>query len=142
MNFDLNQYLGKWYEIARIKNNFQPDMEQVTAQYNLIRDNYIEIINSGLIGDKPFQIIGRAVPTDKDKTLKIHFPPDIYSYYNILFVDDNYQYALVSGNSKDYLWILSRTPELDKNIVDKLIDIAKKEDFNTNDLIFTKQVLD
>lgn len=142
MNFDLNQYLGKWYEIARIKNNFQPDMEQVTAQYNLIRDNYIEIINSGLIGDKPFQIIGRAVPTDNERTLKVHFAPDIYSYYNILFVDDNYQYALVSGNSKDYLWILSRTPELDKNIVDKLIDIAKKEDFNINDLIFTKQVLD
>lgn len=142
MNFDINQYLGKWYEIARIKNNFQPDMKQVTAQYNLIRDNYIEIINSGLIGNKPFQIIGRAVPTDKDKTLKIHFEPDVYSYYNILFVDDNYQYALVSGNSKDYLWILSRTPELDKNITDKLIDIAKENDFNVNDILFTKQVLD
>ena len=142
MKFDINQYLGKWYEIARIENEFQPKMEQVTAQYNLIRENYIEIINSGYIKNKQVQIIGRAVPSDKETTLKIHFAPDVYSFYNILFVDDNYQYALVSGNSKDYLWILSRTPELDKNIVDKLIDIAKKEDFKTTDLIFTKQVLD
>ena len=142
MKFDINQYLGKWYEIARIENEFQPKMEQVTAQYNLIRENYIEIINSGYIKNKQIQIIGRAVPSDKETTLKIHFAPDVYSFYNILFVDDNYQYALVSGNSKDYLWILSRTPELDKNIVDKLIDIAKKEDFKTSDLIFTKQVLD
>ena len=142
MKFDINQYLGKWYEIARIENEFQPKMEQVTAQYNLIRENYIEIINSGYFNDKLVHTIGRAVPTDNERTLKVHFQPDIYSFYNILFVDDNYQYALVSGNSKDYLWILSRTPELDKNIVDKLIDIAKKEDFNTSDLIFTKQVLD
>lgn len=142
MKFDINKYLGKWYEIARIENEFQPKMEQVTAQYNLIRENYIEIINSGYFNDKLVHTIGRAVPTDNERTLKVYFQPDIYSFYNILFVDDNYQYALVSGNSKDYLWILSRTPDLDKNIVDKLIDIAKKEDFNTSDLIFTKQVLD
>ena len=74
--------------------------------------------------------------------MKVHFQPDIYSFYNILFVDDNYQYALVSGNSKNYLWILSRTPELDKNITDKLIDIAKENGFNVNDIVFTKQVLD
>lgn len=142
MKFDINQYLGKWYEIARIENKFQPKMEQVTAQYNLIRENYIEIINSGYIKNKQIQIIGRAVPSDKETTLKIHFAPDVYSYYNILFVDDNYQYALVSGNSKEYLWILSRTPELDKNITDKLIDIAKENGFNVNDIVFTKQVLD
>lgn len=142
MKFDINKYLGKWYEIARIENEFQPKMEQVTAQYNLIRENYIEIINSGYFNDKLVHTIGRAVLTDNERTLKVYFQPDIYSFYNILFVDDNYQYALVSGNSKDYLWILSRTPDLDKNIVDKLIDIAKKEDFNTSDLIFTKQVLD
>lgn len=142
MKFDINQYLGKWYEIARIENKFQPKMEKVTAQYNLIRENYIDIINSGYLNDKLVHTIGRAVPTDNERTLKVHFQPDVYSYYNILFVDDNYQYALVSGNSKEYLWILSRTPELDKNITDKLIDIAKKNGFNVNDIVFTKQVLD
>jgi apolipoprotein D and lipocalin family protein len=142
MNFDINQYLGKWYEIARIENEFQPKMEKVTAQYNLIRENYIDIINSGYLNDKLVHTIGRAVPTDNERTLKVHFQPDIYSFYNILFVDDNYQYALVSGNSKEYLWILSRTPELDKNITDKLIDIAKENGFNVNDIVFTKQVLD
>lgn len=138
MKFDINKYLGKWYEIARIENEFQPKMEKVTAQYNLIRENYIEIINSGYIKDNIVNIIGRAVPTDKDTTLKVHFLPDVYSYYNILFVDDNYQYALVSGDSKDYLWILSRTPELDKNISDKLIDIAKKQNYNVDKIFFTK----
>lgn len=138
MKFDINKYLGKWYEIARIENEFQPKMEKVTAQYNLIRENYIEIINSGYIKDNIVNIIGRAVPTDKDTTLKVHFSPDVYSYYNILFVDDNYQYALVSGDSKDYLWILSRTPELDKNISDKLIDIAKKQNYNVDKIFFTK----
>lgn len=138
MKFDINKYLGKWYEIARIENEFQPKMEKVTAQYNLIRENYIEIINSGYIKDNIVNIIGRAVPTDKDTTLKVHFSPDVYSYYNILFVDDNYQYALVSGDSKDYLWILSRTPELDKNISDKLIDIAKNQNYNVDKIFFTK----
>lgn len=138
MKFDINKYLGKWYEIARIENEFQPKMEKVTAQYNLIRENYIEIINSGYIKDNIVNIIGRAVPTDKDTTLKVHFSPDVYSYYNILFVDNNYQYALVSGDSKDYLWILSRTPELDKNISDKLIDIAKKQNYNVDKIFFTK----
>lgn len=142
MKFDINKYLGKWYEIARIENEFQPKMEKVTAQYNLIRENYIDIINSGYLNDKLVHTIGRAVPTDNERTLKVHFQPDIYSFYNILFVDDNYQYALVSGNSKNYLWILSRTPELDKNITDKLIDIAKENGFNVNDIVFTKQVLD
>ena len=139
MKFDINQYLGKWYEIARIENEFQPKMEQVTAQYNLIRENYIEIINSGYFNDKLVHIIGRAVPTDNERTLKVHFQPDIYSFYNILFVDDNYQYALVSGNSKDYLWILSRTPRLEERAKNVLLSEASIRGYDISKLIWVDQ---
>lgn len=54
-------------------------------------------------------------------------------------MDDDYQYALVGGSSENYLWILSRTPNLDKTILDKLINIAKEEKYNVNKIVLTEQ---
>lgn len=139
MHVDLKKYMGKWFEIARIKNEFEPNMKKVTAQYNLNEDDTIQVINSGYIDDTLKEIIGTAKTTNENNLLLISFRHPIYSQYKILFVDDDYQYALVGGSSENYLWILSRTPNLDKTILDKLINIAKEEKYNVNKIVLTEQ---
>lgn len=139
MRVDLKKYMGKWFEIARIKNEFEPNMKKVTAQYNLNEDDTIQVINSGYIDDTLKEIIGTAKTTNENNLLLISFRHPIYSQYKILFVDDDYQYALVGGSSENYLWVLSRTPNLDKAILDKMINIAKEEKYNINKIVLTEQ---
>lgn len=139
MHVDLKKYMGKWFEIARIKNEFEPNMKKVTAQYNLNEDDTIQVINSGYIDDTLKEIIGTAKTTNENNLLLISFRHPIYSQYKILFVDDDYQYALVGGSSENYLWVLSRTPNLDKAILDKMINIAKEEKYNINKIVLTEQ---
>ncbi|MBR6517067.1 MAG: lipocalin family protein [Bacilli bacterium] len=138
MKIDLNQYLGEWFEIARIKNDFEPNMTNVKAIYSLNDDNTIRVINSGYINGELKQIIGKAIPTNRDDILKLSFFNNAYSNYNILAIDKNYQYSLVGGNSKNYLWILSRTKSINKNVLNKMINIAKEKGYNTDKLIITK----
>lgn len=97
MDFDLKRYLGKWYEIARIKNEFEPKMSKVVAQYDLNDDGSIQVINSGYVGGDFRQIIGRAIITENKNILKVSFFPGIYSDYRVLVVGKNYDYALVGG---------------------------------------------
>jgi lipocalin len=130
MEFDLNKYLGKWFEIARIKNFFEPDMTNVTALYKLDNNGDIVVVNEGYLGGIPIQIVGTARTTNIDKILEVSFFNNVFSDYKILFVDDDYQYAVVGGKSTDYLWILSRTPQLDKNILTELFKIAKDNEYN------------
>lgn len=139
MEFDLKKYLGKWYEIARIKNDFEPNLRKVTAQYSFKNDGTIQVINSGYIGNKLSTIEGIARKTEDNNILKVSFFPDTESYYKILYIDKNYEYALVGGSSNMLLWILSRTPKLEKSILDKLIGIAKEIGYNTDKVIFTEQ---
>lgn len=142
MEFDLNKYLGKWFEIARIKNFFEPDMTNVTALYELDNNGDIVVVNEGYLGGIPIQIVGTARTTNIDKILKVSFFNNVFSDYKILFVDDDYQYAVVGGKSTDYLWILSRTPQLDKNILTELFKIAKDNEYNINRISLTKQKYD
>lgn len=142
MEFDLNKYLGKWFEIARIKNFFEPDMTNVTALYKLDNNGDIVVVNEGYLGGIPIQIVGTARTTNIDKILEVSFFNNVFSDYKILFVDDDYQYAVVGGKSTDYLWILSRTPQLDKNILTELFKIAKDNKYNINKISLTKQKYD
>ena len=138
MTFDLTSYLGKWYEVARISNEFEPEMKNVIAQYNLFESGFIQVINSGYIEGELKQIIGVAKLTDQPGLLKVSFFPGIYSDYKILYIDEDYQYALVGGNSKNYLWILSRIPDINNSVLLRLVNIAKENDYNTDKIIMTK----
>ena len=77
MEIDLKRYSGKWFEIARIKNTFEPNMTNVTAQYNLNNDDTIQVINSGYINGEFKEIIGHAIKVNED-TLKVSFQPKLY----------------------------------------------------------------
>lgn len=147
-SMDANQYLGTWYEIARLDNRFERGLEQVTAQYSKNADGTLKVINRGFNIDKKVWKVatGKAYfvdPANRDGTntgkLKVSFFGPFYGGYNIIALDKPYyNYAMVaSGN--DYLWILARTPQLAYPIKQHLISQAKEAGFATNELIFVKQ---
>lgn len=139
-NFQLERYLGKWYEIARLDHSFERNLEQVTADYSLNPDGSVKVLNRGFNTRKQqWQAIeGRAkfVESPQIGRLKVSFFGPFYGGYNIVELDKNYQYALIVGNDRKYLWILSRTPRLEPKTQQQLIEHAKALGFATDKLIF------
>lgn len=146
---DASQYLGTWYEIARLDHSFERDLEKVTASYSLRDDGGIKVINRGF-NTKTNQwkeAEGKAYfvePANADKTntgkLKVSFFGPFYGAYNIIGLDKPYyNYVMICGPDKSYLWILSRTPQLTYPIKQHLIAQAKSLGFDTEKLIHVPQ---
>ncbi|MBN3195684.1 outer membrane lipoprotein Blc [Pectobacterium versatile] len=142
-NFDVNRYLGTWYEIARLDHRFERNMERVTATYSPRDDGGIKVINRGFNVEKQEwkESIGKAYFTGSSQrgALKVSFFGPFYGGYNIIELDDDYRYALICGPNRDYLWILSRTPTLDAATRNKLVATAKRYGFPTEALIWVNQ---
>ncbi len=147
-SFDPSQYVGTWYEIARLDNRFEKGLEQVTAHYSIEADGTLKVVNRGFSTEKNdwSEAIGKAKfvdPANADGSrtgrLKVSFFGPFYGDYTILEVDQPYyNYALVSSG-RDYLWILSRTPQLTYPIKQHLMAKAKELGFATDQLLFIKQ---
>ena len=145
---DANQYLGTWYEIARLDHSFERGLEQVSANYSKNADGGIKVTNRGYNTDKKEwkEAIGKAYFVDAPNAdgtytgkLKVSFFGPFYGAYNIIELDKPYyNYALISGGS-EYLWILSRTPQLNYPVKQHLIAKAKELGYPTDKLIFVKQ---
>lgn len=143
------QYLGTWYEIARLDHSFERGLDNVTAQYAQNADGSIKVINRGYHREnkKWNEAIGKAYFIEKqnaDKTylgkLKVSFFGPFYGAYNIIALDKvYYNYVMICGPNKDYLWILSRTPELSYPIKQELVSQAKALGFATDKLIYVNQ---
>ncbi len=140
-NFELNKYLGTWYEIARLPNRFEKDLHKVTANYSLKSDGGVKVLNKGfnIISKEWEEAEGKAYFTDDENVaaLKVSFFGPFYGGYNVIELDeDNYQYALVAGPKREYLWILARDPNIDASIVNDLVNKAKLKGFPTDKLEF------
>ncbi len=139
-NFELNRYLGKWYEIARFDHSFERGLTHVTAEYSLMDDGKIRVVNSGnKPNGKRKYSKGKAKFTDsndkhKRGELEVAFFLNFYAPYRILVLGEDYDYALVSSGS-DYLWILSREPTLAPEVLQVLLDEAYNRGFDTSALI-------
>ncbi|GGW30203.1 hypothetical protein GCM10007157_22820 [Vreelandella hamiltonii] len=137
--FELDQYLGEWYEIARLDHSFERGLDCVTANYSLRDDGGVRVINRGynLAEGSWDEAEGRAYFIDDESVgrLKVSFFGPFYGGYNVLALDDDYQWALVSGPNRDYLWILARTPTLDSELEARLRQQAAELDFPTDELI-------
>lgn len=143
-HFDLQKYLGRWYEIARLDHSFERGLTRVTATYSLRPDGGIKVVNRGYSPEQNRwkQAVGKAyfVKGPDLGYLKVSFFGPLYAAYVVLDVDrDHYHYALVTGPDKSYLWILARRPTLDKAVLEKLVAKAKLTGFDTHQLIFVKQ---
>jgi apolipoprotein D and lipocalin family protein len=141
--FELNKYLGKWYEIARLPTWFEKGMSNVTATYSLNKNGKVRVENAGLKNSKLKTAIGKAKFAKETNVgyLKVAFFLSFFADYKIIALDTvNYQYAMVASSSK-YLWILCRQPIMDKTLLYSLEVIAKKCGFDTNKLFYTPQDL-
>lgn len=141
--FDAERYLGTWYEIARLDHRFERGLSEVTATYSLRDDGGIRVVNRGFDADSNewSESVGKAYFV-RDETvgrLKVSFFGPFYGAYNIVALDkEQYRYSLVVGPNRSYLWILSRSPQMDQATLDRLLDMARDLDFPTDELIFVE----
>ena len=139
---DINRYMGKWYEIARYDHPFERGMSHVYTEYSLLDNGKIHVVNKGLKNGKPKEAIGKGKqphPIEHPGRLKVSFFLWFYSDYYILELDEDYQYALVGSSSDNYLWILSRTPEMQKAQLDGLLQKIIQRGYDVSKLIFVEQ---
>jgi len=140
-HFRLEKYLGKWYEIARLDHSFERGLTRVTADYSLRDDGGVRVLNRGYSEKEKTwkEAEGKAyfVQGTDQGYLKVSFFGPFYGSYVVFELDhENYQYSLVCGPNKSYLWILARNPEIEKDLKDILIAKATTLGFDTSKLIF------
>ena len=141
--FEIPRYLGTWYEIARFDHSFERGLSEVTATYSMREDGGVRVINKGYSQKKGEwdEAEGKAYFVSNSSTghLKVSFFGPFYASYVIMALDkEKYEYALITGPDKDYLWILARKPSLPKKTVDMLIAIAEKAGYDTSKLIWVE----
>jgi apolipoprotein D and lipocalin family protein len=139
--FELDRYLGTWYEIARLDHRFERGLTNVSANYTLKDDGGVRVVNRGFSTKKAewSEAIGKAYFVDAPDVgrLKVSFFGPFYGGYNILELDhENYEYALVAGPDRSYLWILARSPDLSETIVQSLVEKARDLEFPVDELIY------
>ena len=136
---DLARYLGQWYEIARFDHWFERGMTHTKAIYTMREDGAIRVVNAGLKNGKEKTSVGKAKPTDLQGLLRVSFFWPFYGDYRILWLDDDYQLALVGGDDSDYLWILSRTTAVNPTVKRLILTEAKRRGYDADKLIWVEQ---
>ena len=141
--FNIDQYLGKWHEIARLDHSFERGLTHVSADYRKLPDGRVEVINRGFNPAKnawqDVKGVARFQGSPDIGSLEVSFFGPFYGAYNVLVLDSKYRYAMVAGPNRSYLWILARESQLDKATLDMLVTRAKDWGFATDSLIYVEQ---
>jgi len=137
--FDLDRYLGDWYEIARFDHTFERGVEEAKATYALRDDGKVAVLNSGVKNGRPKTAKGVGKTTDTPGLLRVTFFWPFYADYRVMAIDDAYTAALVGSGGDDYLWILSRTPRLAPEARDALLAEAARRGYDTSKLLWIRQ---
>ena len=142
-DFDAKRYMGTWYEIARLDHPFERGLSDVSAVYTLGEDGTIGVLNKGYDKQnrrwKDARGKARFLGDKSVGSLKVSFFGPFYSGYHVIALDrEYYQYAMVTGPSRSYLWILSRSKTMNENVYMDLVSEADKWGFDTKKLIMVK----
>lgn len=141
-NFELEPYLGTWYEIARLDHRFERGLSNVTANYSLREDGGIRVLNRGYRAESgqwdKAEGKGYFIGDPGVGRLKISFFGPFYGAYNIFELGDDYEYSMVAGPDRSYLWILAREPSLPEAMLDDLLSKAEAAGYDTSELIFVE----
>ncbi len=142
--FDLQRYLGTWYEIARLDHSFERGLSHVTAEYRLREDGGVTVTNRGFNVAKGRwkEATGKAyfVGNPTVGHLKVSFFGPFYGTYAVFGLDEAaYQYAFVSGPDTDYLWLLSRNPTVPDDVMARFNNEAAERGFDIDSLIRVDQ---
>ena len=143
-DFELDRYLGKWYEIARLDHPFERGLSNVSATYSPREDGGVKVVNRGYDDRAGVwkEAEGRAYFLGESSvgSLKVSFFGPFYGGYHIIALDQsNYSYAMISGPNRDYLWILARDRELSPPVLKDLLEQARALGFATDQLIVIEQ---
>jgi apolipoprotein D and lipocalin family protein len=141
-NFELESYLGTWYEIARLDHKFERGLSNVTANYALRDDGGVDVLNRGYYAEKGKwdEAEGKAyfIGDTGIGRLKVSFFGPFYGAYNIFELGEKYEYAMVAGPDRSYLWILAREAPLPQATVEELLSKAEAAGYDTSKLIFVE----
>jgi apolipoprotein D and lipocalin family protein len=142
--FEVQRYLGTWYEIARLDHSFERGLINVSATYSLNQDGSLRVVNRGFdpVKNRWKEAVGRArfVSGPDLGRLKVSFFGPFYGGYNIIELDQSgYSYVLICGNDRSYLWILAREPRLPDAVKTSLVNKAKDLGFAVDSLIYVQQ---
>lgn len=143
-SLDIDRYLGTWYEIARFPHSFEKGLAGVTATYSFREDGKIRVVNEGFKGSlngKRSKAVGKAKIPDPSRParLKVSFFLFFYGDYFVLELDEEYQWAMIGSSSPMFFWILSRTPQMDPEIYQMLLDRARERGYDLEPLIKVEQ---
>ncbi|MGL5360019.1 MAG: lipocalin family protein [Shewanella sp.] len=143
-DFNLERYLGTWYEIARLDHSFERGLTHVSAEYRLKDDGGVMVINRGFSAQKQAwqEAEGKAyfVNEATEGYLKVSFFGPFYGSYVVFGLDhEQYQYAFISGPNTDYLWLLAKTPTVAPEVIEQFVTMAKAKGFDTQSLIYVPQ---
>jgi len=144
--FELDRYSGRWYEIARFPHRFERGLIAVTAEYTVQKDGSVRVENRGYNpARKSWKTASGRAHFKGDRStglLRVSFFWPFYGDYKIIRLDKTgYAYAVVTGSTYDYFWILSRTPTLDEKTLAELMTFAKVSGFDTSKIEFPDQAM-
>lgn len=141
-NFVAEKYLGKWHEIARLDFRFERDLNNTTAEYSLLDNGLIRVVNRGFNykTQEWKEAVGKArfASSNTKGSLVVSFFGPFYGAYNIVALDKDYQYALVAGKSTKYVWILSRSKEIPDSVKTDYLTIAARLGYDISKLIWVE----
>lgn len=139
-NFDTARYMGTWYEIARFDYRFERGMDNVTATYSLNPDGTVRVLNKGIKAGEAKSIEGSARPIGEpgQASLGVTFFKPFSAAYHVIWIDAEYQNAVVCGSSHKYLWLLSRNAHPSQAQIDQMKAFANVHGFDTEKLIMVK----
>lgn len=142
---DLKRYLGKWFEIARLEQRFQKGCTNSTAEYSLREDGDIRVVNRCELKEsgKTKEAVGRAWIKDKETNAKLRVQfvltglklSFLSGNYWVLDLGPDYSTAMIGDPSREYFWLLSRTPQLDDELFAKLKAKADSLGFDTSKIV-------
>lgn len=146
-DFELDRYLGKWHEIARLDHSFERGLERVTAEYSLREDGGVRVVNRGYSTKKNAwdEAEGKAYFVEDENLgyLKVSFFGPFYGSYVIFELEESgYEYAFISGPDTSYLWLLAREPAVDQQVMDHFLARAEALGFDLDELIIVNQQAD
>jgi apolipoprotein D and lipocalin family protein len=144
-NLDVTRYMGKWYEVARYQHTFEKGLVGVTAEYSLRQDGKVTVLNSGsrgrLDGKREYaKAVARVPDPGRPSALKVKFFNLFESDYLVFGLDEaEYQWALVGNDTRDYLWFLSRTPQISAELLNKMKGMAESMGYDVSKLYMVPQ---
>lgn len=145
---DLKKYAGLWYELAKIPNSFQDQcVKGTTAKYVIKEDGEISVINSCFEEDGELdktEGVARVVDKKSNAKLEVSFFSilgwrPVWGDYWVIGLGENYDWAIVGTPSRKYGWILSRTPQLSKEIMNKINQILVDQGYDPKKFEISKQ---